>query len=255
MKTLILALLISTAAQASNTANYFRFWQGFKKHQLTQEEFLTGLNPFMKLTVDTYGGKGLENYVVAVPPAGKPAFVPDEFALVAFDSKESYDKVRATPEGKAYGAAHWEIFDKNLSKSAEMRMLTADVKEIDWNVAYNVLGKGIPLTNTYVTFFVGARKEGVDVDTYRSRMLEHFRFVARTFEPKGLVGYLALAQRNYEVAYVIWDSKESADKAFASDEGKAVLADTETILTPLMFMEAQIFDGEVAQQSVYKALE
>lgn len=255
MKSLLLTLtLMFSSAAFAGTAQYFRFWQGFKKAELSQEEFLIGLNPFMKLTVDTYAGKGLINYVVAVPPTTKPEFVPDEFALVAFDSEESYRKVRATPEGKAYGEAHWQVFDKNTSKSAEMRVLTEDVKELELNVAYNVLGKGIPLNNTYVTFFIGTRKEGVNDETFHSRMIDHLRLVGRSFESKGLRGYLALAQKDYEVAYLVWDSKEDADKAFATDEGKAVYADAEAILTPLMFTEAQIFSGEVAQQSVYKAL-
>src|SRR5437588_12379615 len=109
---MITVLLATTMAYAQNEATYYRFWQGFKLPDLTSEQFVQGLPPFMQSTVDVYQGKGINNYLVALPPANKPAFIPDEFALVAFDNEADYLADRNTPAGKAYANSHWQHFDQ-----------------------------------------------------------------------------------------------------------------------------------------------
>ena len=84
----IALVFLSLPAQSVEKATYFRAWQGFKTPALSEQQFLRDLAPFMRETVDLYQGRALNNYIVIVPPAGKPAFVPDEFALVALSSKE-----------------------------------------------------------------------------------------------------------------------------------------------------------------------
>ncbi len=43
--------------------------------------------------------------------------VPDELALVIYESEEKYRQIRATPEGERYSALHWDFFEKEISKS------------------------------------------------------------------------------------------------------------------------------------------
>src|SRR5688572_13444607 len=109
-KTLLPILIWSgcVSAQSVDIANYYRVWQGFQKSEMTNAEFLNVLSSFMKATVDLYKSKALNNYIVIIPPAVKPSFVPDELALVALSSKEDYDLIRSTPEGQAYSARHWD---------------------------------------------------------------------------------------------------------------------------------------------------
>ncbi|MGE0634182.1 MAG: hypothetical protein AB7O96_17335 [Pseudobdellovibrionaceae bacterium] len=251
---LLLAFLFFTNAHAVE-ANYYRFWQGFKKNNLTEGQFVDAIPDFMKKGVDLYSGNGISDYLVLMPPSEKPSFVPDEFALLAFDSKESYDKVRATPEGKQYGEDHWQIFERSTSKSAEMRTFSEGITMLAPNVAYNVLGKPVDIQKSAVFTFVGLKKTGLSSEQFLKNMASHLQLVKKEMGPLGMVGYLALATENYEVAYMMWESEEKAAAAFASPAGEKVQKDASNSLDMLFYKEAALHDGSpVSNGEAYKTI-
>jgi len=241
--------VVATVAQAENKANYYRFWQGFKRTDLTANQFLAGLTPFMQSTVDVYSGKGINNYMVGLPPAGKPEFLPDEFALVAFDSEASYDAVKATPEGAAYIDSHWQHFDQNTSASAPMVNLDDSVREIQFGTAYNILAAPVDWARTSVLFYVGLRKDSVTAEDFRSQMTKHIRDVSVAFGSHGLVGYLMLATENYEVAYMAFTDASTAQADFATPEGQKVAAEAGAMMNTLMFTTSEPFAPAAGVQS------
>ena len=122
MKSLLLLLvLLSCTHMQAQEAQYFRVWQGFQKTTLSKSDFLLTLPTFMKATVDLYHQQNhaLINYIVVIPPKNKPAFIPDELALVALTSKNDYQYIRQTVEGQKYSESHWTLFNKENSKSSE----------------------------------------------------------------------------------------------------------------------------------------
>jgi hypothetical protein len=60
-------------------------------------------------------GRGLKSYQPYVTQMKKN--VPDELALVIYESEERYREIRSTPEGERYSALHWDYFEKEISKS------------------------------------------------------------------------------------------------------------------------------------------
>lgn len=257
MRTIALLVLwtLSVSANVSQPAQYYRFWQGFKRSTIERSELNSKLPEFMNLTVSLYEGKGLNNYMVAVPPENKPDFIPDEFALVAFESEEAYKKVKQTPEGQAYTEKHWEIFEKEISKSAPMENFDPNMTSVKLGTAYNVFGKPLDLPKSHVMFFVGAKKAGLSVEEFSSEMVKHINFVAERLGPQGLIGYLPLATENYEVAYLVWESAEAAAKAFASPEGIEVRNDADRLLDGVMFESSQSFSGSVSNGSFYSTIQ
>lgn len=244
-KKLILIAVIwsqNVNAQSIDTANYFRVWQGFQRAALTRPQFFESVAEFMKLTVDLYKGRALNNYIVIIPPLTKPSYVPDELALVALSSKDSYDQIRATPEGQAYSAKHWDVFDRNTSKSAPLVDFTAvNPARLQNQTAYDMIGRPNNWAEGYTTAFIGTVKHGISGESFLARLHRHVKLAKNTMVQKGLKGYIFIANENYEIAYLNWESKDSHDAAGASEGGKQVFDDAKEFMDVLMYQEAKSF--------------
>ena len=227
-------------AEDEYTATYFRVWQGFKHPELTSEEFLTSFPPFMEETVDLYQEEALVNYIVIIPPAEKPDYIPDELALVALTSKEDYDRIRATPEGKDYSARHWVFFDKSNSKSADplINYYKDLPEELIHNQSYDMIGEPIDWAIGYNAVFMGTRKNELDATQFLARLKDHVELAADVMVPMGLRGYIIIANEQYEIAYLNWESKESHDETGQTEEGKALFRDASEFMDVLMYKEA-----------------
>jgi len=243
--TLTLASVLAGAlpASAAYEANYFRAWQGFKKSSLSDETFMRELPDFMKKTVDLYQNRALNNYIVAIPPLEKPAYIPDEIALVALSSEEDYQSIRNTPEGKKYSARHWDIFDKNTSHSAKHLIDYNQERpdKLDSNWAYDMIGQPIDWSDGVNYVFIGVKKPNGSKGSFLERLKSHIEIARETMEPKGLRGYIVIANENYEIAFLNWESQISHDNAGVSKKGKVVFDDANEFMDVLMYESAAGF--------------
>jgi putative intracellular protease/amidase len=243
LKGLVLAaaMLASADALADVPAGYFRVWEGFRRADLSEQKFLGELPSFMADTVKLYGDRGvLSNYIVVMPPKEKPAFIPDELALVALTGEADYRKIRETPEGQAYSARHWDVFDRSTSRSAPQFIdyqRTRPSALVDGS-AYDMVGKPIDWSTGYSLVYIGIRKSEVSQADFLKHLQAHIELAHRHMVPQGLRGYIVTAHENYEVAYLNWTSKAAHDQALASLGGKAVFADAGKIMNALMYQEA-----------------
>jgi hypothetical protein len=245
MKTILALLLLTTSTLSfAQEATYFRAWQGFISPKLTTESFFKELPTFMDDTVKIYEGRALVNYIVVVPPKDKPAFIPDELALVALTSREDYLAIRNTPEGQHYSDRHWDVFNKENSKSVDpMVDFKKDRPEtLVHNQSYNVLGNPIDWQEGYNMVYIGLRKKNLSAEDFLKKLRNHLSLVATSMAPKGLKGYIVIANNDYEVAYLNWESKSAHDNAFATSLGKIVTKDGASILDNLMYEEAKAHD-------------
>lgn len=240
---ILAALLISVSALSAPQAHYYRVWQGFMKSDLsmTYDSFLSQLPGFMNKTLDLYQDH-LNNYLVAVSPQHKPDFIPDEFALVALESEDSYKTIRATPEGKAYGDSHWEIFNKENSASVTY---TSQIPAIlESNKSYDLISKPVDWKSGYTVFFIGVRKESITVNDFLTKLSTHIRDVSQSLASQGLLGYIVIANENYEVAYMNWKSKSAMEQAFVTNSGQRVQAQAEEIMTTVQYSTSEKFNGK-----------
>lgn len=242
---LVMTMGLSFSAQAVNTGQYFRAWQGFKKADLTNSHFLAELPSFMKDTVDIYKNRILNNYIVILPPENKPDFIPDELALVALTSKEGYQTIRATSEGQRYSERHWNVFEKGISKSADPMINYAKEKPsvLVHNQSYDVIGKPINWARGFNAVFIGTRKAGLSPTDYLVHLKAHLDLAKLVMVPKGLRGYIVIANENYEIAYLNWSFKKAHDRAVKSAGGQKVFGDAGSFMDVLMYQPAIPFEA------------
>lgn len=234
--TLSFLVLFSHIVMAADQSGYYRVWQGFKKPELSAETFNQALPAFMQSTVSLYDDS-LNNYLVAITPANKPAFVPDEIALIGIRSEAEYLSIRKTPAGQAYGESHWQIFDKSNSKSVAYSTLVPEVLEN--NVAYDVAARAVDWRKGHTTFFIGTRKPGVSSQEFLKRLSAH---VIAAQAVLALNGYIIVANENYEIAFMNWPSKEKMAALFSTKGGQALQKDAASFMDTLQWNEVQIFD-------------
>lgn len=237
----VAVLFLSSNAVAEVPARYFRVWEGFRRADLSEQKFLQELPSFMAETVKLYGSRGvLSNYIVVVPPQEKPSYIPDELALVALTGEAQYREIRETPQGQAYGARHWDIFERTISKSASQFIdyqRTRPQTLVD-GAAYDLVGTPIDWSTGYTLVFIGTKKAQIAPSDFLKHLKIHIELAHRHMVPQGLRGYIVTAHENYEVAYLNWTSKAAHDRALDSLGGKAVFADAGKIMDPLMYQEA-----------------
>jgi hypothetical protein len=259
MKTLLLKILllglITNQSWAGGKAGYFRVWQGFQRPDISPTQFITELPRLMKATPQVYPGETLSNYIVVIPPKNSPAFIPHELALVALSSENTYKKIRSTPAGQAYGDLHWEMFDKNISKSAPFAIYDdVRTKRLMSGVSYDMIGEAIDWSLGYTTVFIGLRKPNLPTAEYLLHLQSHVELAKQVMAPQGLRGYIFIANENYEVAYLNWTSKQAHDAAGTSDGGKKVFADAGEFMDVLMYQEPTQYRGQpVDFNKVYSA--
>lgn len=238
---------ISQAQEATlNQAHYYRFWQGFRKANLSQDQFKSELPSFIKDTVDLYDGKGLNNYLVFLPAnPNKPSFIADELALVAFDSEDSYLNVRKTPQGQLYSDRHWDVFEKGPSKSAPL-IHGLPLDKIEFQTAYDVINEKVDWNTGYSTLYIGLRKNNISTNDFIVFMKDHISEVANIFKPHGLKGYLALVGQDYEIAFQNWSSKEDAQNALNSN--------VEFINNTNQYLEVYAYESAVQIEKNFSAI-
>lgn len=245
MKTFFKAIIswifiFTSLANAKPAATYYRAWQGFSKPGMSRVEFTEKLTPFMQKTFDVYRNGELNRYIVVVPPANKPSFIPDELALVALTSETAYKATRSTADGKAYADAHWELFDKSTSKSAPMVNYFKDrPKQLQNNTSYDMIATPLDWTTGHTVVFIGVRKNELSINEYLNKLQNHIENVSVKFKNQGLNGYIVIANENYEIAYINWESKAQMEKIFASPEGKAIGDEAGEIMNVLMWEDAK----------------
>ena len=93
--------------------NAVRVWRGFRQPEKKQADFFTLLEKtFIPSTVLMQIKNGLDTYIPAVPCglAGKPDTVPDETAILFWDSQQTYEDGFKTLAGRTYTLTHGGVY-------------------------------------------------------------------------------------------------------------------------------------------------
>lgn len=257
MKTLKLFILwaslgfIGTALQPSAHADtYYRFFRGFRRADVSQEEFLKRLGDvFIPAAPATHAKNGLVAYLPAVMSGDVAKQVADEIAIVAYESEQVYAQAKATPEGKAYADLHWTLFDQAKSKPAgSIPWKPGDKIAVDQ--AYDVLGSAPDWQTGHTTFWIGLRKKG-SAQEFLNFLAQHVADIKTSLKPRGLRGYVFMATGDYEIAYQNWTSKANMEAAYADTSVKKTTAEAGEWMSPGHFGEATLFSGKAENGQIY----
>ncbi len=97
-----------------------RVWRGFRAPTMTQDDFFTRLNTvFVPATVEMQTRIGLDAYIPTVPAglSGKPDGVPDETAILFWESQQTYRDGFKTLAVRTYTLTHGAVYVPDVSRA------------------------------------------------------------------------------------------------------------------------------------------
>ncbi|MEZ0372892.1 MAG: hypothetical protein ACAI44_27620, partial [Candidatus Sericytochromatia bacterium] len=160
----------------------YRVFRGFRRADITHEAFVQDLQTrFIPAVARTHAKNGLVAYLPALPPEPHPPTLPDEVAIILYESEPVYQQAKATPEGQAYSALHWEIFDKQRSRSVTAVSLESTQNRLQADVGYDLMQLPTDWQQGHSTFFIGWRQRGVPVADFLPRLTAHVKHVKTAF--------------------------------------------------------------------------
>jgi hypothetical protein len=131
-----------------------RVWRGFKLPTFTPSNFLIALGTiFIPVTAQLQSLYGLSAYLPTVLPTSKPDGVPDEIALVFYETQKAYNDTSQIVGGRAYSALHKTVFAFPASLSGFPVLLGPAAPALDQ--PYYLFTKPVDWQQGFTQVFVG----------------------------------------------------------------------------------------------------
>lgn len=217
-----------------------RVWRGFKLSTLTPADFLTALGSiFIPVTAQLQSLYGLTAYLPTVLPTGKPNGVPDEIALVFYETQKAYNDTSQIVAGRAYSALHKTVFAFPASLSGFPLFLGLGTVTLDQ--PYYLFKRPVDWQCGFTQVFVGARPANVTVTDFAAKLTKFLQSLQKRPAP-GLDGAIACASSNYVVYWEHWNSESQSLQGSISDLPKLA---TRVLLQPYA---KQAVDGSLTDQ-------
>ena len=214
------------AAAKPVPADAVRVWRGFRLGTLTSADFLQALGSvFIPVTAQLQGLYGLTAYLPTVLPTSKPEGVPDEIALVFYQTQQAYLDTSKIVAGRAYSALHKTVFAFPASQSGFPALLgsTAGLDQ-----PYHLFSGAVDWQNGFTQVFVGARPPDVTPQKFASQLQRFFQ-EQQNHAPRGLDGAIFCISSNWVVYWEHWESEAASLKGHISSLPKLA---TRVLLQP-----------------------
>ncbi len=238
----VFLFVFSTFSTAYSDGYYGRFWRGEEKKAYpelrehcddrTTDCFVELINRWLIPATPSYAAKeALVAYAPVLLPRQLKEKYQDEVALILYDSKESYHRLRSDSEnieGSTYGPIHGDIFESGEECSmASSRSLVPREFDDELNlgiggkkcmnlqeVSYDLLGERNDLIRSYGTFILIERTTE-SVEVFQERVLgvlndvhslKNSRARERGYRTRYLTGAYVLVTEDYMMAYMFSDT-------------------------------------------------
>jgi len=113
---------------------------------------------FMPMTVQMQRLFGLTAYLPAILPETKSEGMPDEIALVFYETQESYHEAKRCVGGRSYSELHQLLFDMPASGSSFPELFRGDVQP---DTAYHLFSKSVDWQIGSARLYAGTRRSKV----------------------------------------------------------------------------------------------
>jgi hypothetical protein len=148
-------------------ADAVRVFRG-KSRPLKRSEFIQKLGTvFMPMTVQMQRLFGLTAYLPAILPETKSEGMPDEIALVFYETQEAYHEAKRCVGGRSYSELHQLLFDMKASKSSFPEMFTGEVQP---DKAYHLFPKSVDWQIGSVRLYAGNRRSKLKETGFLKRL-------------------------------------------------------------------------------------
>lgn len=190
-------------------------WRGFKATQHTYTDFVTFLgNVFVPACALLQPKVGLRAYLpTLVPQENKPVAVPDQTALMFWDTPQSHNLANGALAVRIYQNLHGDVYDMKRSSLPENpKVLPATAAEFTAEQPYYLFDNPADWMLGKTKHVVGARPANMDVSSFHTAIFNWcVQFKANA--PKGVDAALVCAGNDYAVA---WVHAHQADSHFSN---------------------------------------
>ncbi len=224
------------------TPNAVRIWRGFKLSTLTSDKFFDDLGSvFVPATVQMQWPSGLDAYIPSFPSGkAKPATVPDETAILFWDSQLVYNNGFDTLAIRTYSLTHGAVYDfTNKESAANFPKKFAGTTQAGDN--FYLFDDAIDWMHGTVFHLVGARPAKVKPAAFIAS-INKWAIDFQKHNPDKAKGAVFCVTNDY---IVFW---ECIPKAKKSGKGMAALAKLCTVYhnkaaKPTTIPEVSVFDN------------
>ena len=204
---------------AANTVppDAVRVWRGYRLSSLAPKDFLAALGAiFIPVTAQLQRLYGLTAYLPTVLPLDKAAGVPDEIALVFYETQQAYTDTKQVVAGRAYSSLHSTVFAFPASQSG-FPVPLADPLAFD--TPYHLFTNAADWQSGFTQLFVGTRKSATTPKNFAASLLKFLKQV-RDHRPKGLEGAVVCVNADWVLYWEHWPSEAASLKGSISDLAK-----------------------------------
>ncbi len=221
-----------------------RLWSSFQLQELTRERFCATLaDTFIPSTVRLAAPLGLNAYLPAVLPDDKPEAVPDEVALVCYESQEAYRAARKTLGGRVLSRLHSAAFtDFPHSWSGFPRRLKDRVDE----APYYLFADAVDWQRGATRLLVGTRPADQTDEAFRHAVYA-FADGLRRERPEGLLNVVFSVREGCLVYWENWRDDTAAAGSRLDELGQRVETVLRRLAEPLVLEPTLTGDGRVEE--------
>ena len=149
-------------------ADAVRVFRGRKNGRVKRSVFIEKLRTvFMPMTVQMQRLFGLTAYLPAVLPETKSEGMPDEIALVFYQTQEAYHEAKRCVGGRSYSELHQLLFDMPASASSFPELFTGEVQP---DKAYHLFPKSVDWQIGSARLYVGTRRPKLKAAGFLKRL-------------------------------------------------------------------------------------
>jgi hypothetical protein len=140
-------------------ADAVRVFRGRKNRPVKRSVFIEKLGAvFMPMTVQMQRLFGLTAYLPAILPETKSEGMPDEIALVFYQTQGAYHEAKRCVGGRSYSELHQLLFDMPASASSFPELFTGEVQP---DKAYHLFPKSVDWQIGSARLYAGTRRSKV----------------------------------------------------------------------------------------------
>ncbi len=191
-----------------------RVWRGFRLPKGEPRDFQDHLRTiFIPATVQLQRLYGLTAYLPTVLPVTKPAGVPDEIALVFYETQQAYKNAALTVGGRAYALLHQTIFAFPDSQSDFPHLFSGKVLQ---DTPYYLFTDSVDWQCGWSQVFVGARNASIAEEKFTADMQTFLQHMQEN-RPVGLDGAIICVSANWVVYWEHWEVEPALGNSLISD--------------------------------------
>ncbi len=188
-----------------------RVWRGYRSPELNINDFFHRLSTvFVPATVEMQTPIGLSAYIPTIPGGmtGKPSSVPDETAILYWDSQETYKNGFKTLAVRTYTLTHGSVYTKE-SRADFPTLFSGNLIE---NEPSFLIDKPADWMNGNVHHLVAAKPETMSSDVFCAKVTA---IITSIQENKSIAGGVVCIGEDY---IVYWELSKEKSKGFIALE-------------------------------------